>query len=129
MTLGKDALRTLWVKERMFATSISPFPKIFCILSRTNLKIHAIIIVYPTHAKFLVDMSTTLLCVNPFPDKSWSLCVCSTILLKTMWEKEKLLVMSNFSFSHNVFYPFGEIFPIFIKFEIAVCKLFQFGSI
>ena len=23
------------------------------------------------------------------------------------WEKEKLLVMSNFSFSHSVFYPFG----------------------
>ena len=27
--------------------------------------------------------------------------------LKTLWEKEKLLVMSNFSFSHSVFYPFG----------------------
>ena len=25
-------------------------------------------------------------------------------LLKTLWEKEKLLVTSNFSFSHNVFY-------------------------
>ena len=24
--------------------------------------------------------------------------------LKTLWEKEKLLVMSNFSFSHNVFH-------------------------
>ena len=23
------------------------------------------------------------------------------------WEKEKLLVMSNFSFSHSVFYLFG----------------------
>ena len=23
------------------------------------------------------------------------------------WEKEKLLVTSNFSFSHSVFYPFG----------------------
>ena len=23
------------------------------------------------------------------------------------WEKEKLLVMSNFSFSRSVFYPFG----------------------
>ena len=26
-----------------------------------------------------------------------------TSLLKTLWEKEKLLVMSNFSFSHSVF--------------------------
>ena len=30
-----------------------------------------------------------------------------TSLLKTLWEKEKLLATSNFSFSHNVFYPFG----------------------
>ena len=26
-----------------------------------------------------------------------------------MWEKEKLLVTSDFSFSHNVFYPLGEL--------------------
>ena len=30
-----------------------------------------------------------------------------TSLLKTLWEKEKLLIMSNFSFSHSVFSPFG----------------------
>ena len=27
--------------------------------------------------------------------------------LKTLWEKEKLLVTSNFSFSHSVFHLFG----------------------
>ena len=42
---------------------------------------------------------------------------------------EKLLVMTNFSFSHSVFYPFGELYDIFIKFEIVVCKLFQFGRV
>ena len=26
---------------------------------------------------------------------------------KKLWEKEKLLVMSSFSFSHSVFYLFG----------------------
>ena len=26
--------------------------------------------------------------------------------LKTLWEKEKSLVSSNFSFSHSAFYPF-----------------------
>ena len=36
---------------------------------------------------------------NPFPNKPWFLRVCSTSLLKTLREKEKLLVMSNFSFS------------------------------
>ena len=67
--------------------------------------------------------------VNPFPNKPWVLRVCSTMLLKTLWEKEKLLVMSNFSFSHSVFYSFGELTAIFIKFEIVVCKLFQFGEV
>ena len=36
--------------------------------------------------------------LNPFPNKSWFLRVCSTSLLKALWEKEKLLVTSNFSF-------------------------------
>ena len=40
---------------------------------------------------------------NPFPhnDTFWE-----TSLLKTLWEKEKLLVKSNFSFLHSVFYLF-----------------------
>ena len=44
--------------------------------------------------------------INAFPNKPWFLGVCSTDLLKTLWEKEKLLVTSNFSFSHSVFYLF-----------------------
>ena len=43
-------------------------------------------------------------------------------------KKDKLLVMSSFYFSHSVFYTFEELSSIFIKFEIVVCKLFQFGS-
>ena len=39
-------------------------------------------------------------------------------------KKEKLLVTSNFSFFHGVFYPFGQLSAIFIKFEI-VCKFFS----
>ena len=44
-------------------------------------------------------------------NKPWFLRVCSTsfffffFFLKTQWEKEKLLVTSNFFFSHSVFYP------------------------
>ena len=52
---------------------------------------------------------------NPFPNKPWFLRVCNTSLLK--------------AFSHSVFSPFIEIVDIFIKFEIVVCKLFQFGSV
>ena len=62
--------------------------------------------------------------VNPFPNKPWFLCVCSSSLLKTLVGKKKLFAISNFSFSHSVFYPFGELSAIFIKFEIVVCKLF-----
>ena len=66
--------------------------------------------------------------VNPFPNRPLFLRVRSTNLLKTLWEKEKLLVTSNFSFSHIVFHPFGEISVIYIKVEIVVCESFQFGS-
>ena len=52
-----------------------------------------------------------------------------TCLLKTLWEKEKFLAMSNFSFFHSVFYPFRELSAIFIKFEIVIYKLFQFRRV
>ena len=66
---------------------------------------------------------------NSFPNKPWFLRVCSTSYLKTLWENEKLLVMSNFSFSHSVFYPFEELSTIFIKLKIVVCRLFEFGRV
>ena len=72
---------------------------------------------------------STILCFNPFPKKPWFLRVCSTSLLKTLWDKEKLLITSNFSFSHRVFYPSEEVSLIFIKLLIFVCKLFQFGQV
>ena len=53
--------------------------------------------------------------LSPFPNKPWFLRVYSTSLLKTLWEKEKLLVTSNFSFFHSVFYPLRELSVIFIS--------------
>ena len=44
-------------------------------------------------------------------------------------KRRKLLVTTNFSFSHSVFYSFRKLSAIFIKFEIVVCKLFQFGRV
>ena len=61
----------------------------------------------------------------PFPNKPWFLRIYSTILLKTQWEKEKLLVTSNFSFLQC----FEKLSAIFIKFEIVVCKLFEWKSL
>ena len=45
--------------------------------------------------------------VNPFPHNDAFCRLLETNLLKTLWEKETLLVTSNLSFSHSVFYPFG----------------------
>ena len=56
-------------------------------------------------------------------------CVCGTSLLKTLWEKEKLLVTSNFSFSRSVFYLLGELSTISVKFEIVIYKLLQFRRV
>ena len=42
--------------------------------------------------------------INPFPNKPWFLRVYGLSLLKTLWEKEKMLVTSILSFSHSVFY-------------------------
>ena len=67
--------------------------------------------------------------LKPFPNKLLFLRLCRTSLLKTLQEKEKLLVMSSVSFSHSVFYPFGKISSIFIKYKIVACKLFQFRSL
>ena len=69
------------------------------------------------------------MCFNPFPHNNTFWRPWETSLLKTLWEKEKLLVTSNFSFTHSVFYPFRELSAIFIKSKIVVCRLFQFGPV
>ena len=80
--------------------------------------------------KMFGSLKICLRFVNPSQNKPWFLRVCSISLLKALWEKEKLLIMSNFSrFPHSVFYSFGELSAIFISFEIVVCKLFEFGRV
>ena len=58
---------------------------------------------------------------NPFPNKPLFLRACSTSLLKTLWEKEKLSVTSSISFSHGVFYQFGDLPAIYH--QIWNCRL------
>ena len=71
----------------------------------------------------------TVTAFNLFQNKPWFLPVCSTSILKTLWEKDKLLVMSNLSFSHRVFDPLGELSAIFTKLSIVVCRIIEFGSV
>ena len=61
----------------------------------------------------------------PFLKKLLFLHVCRTSLLKTLWEKEKVFVTSNFSFSLSVFWQFGELSAIFIK--LKNCHLQTFS--
>ena len=101
--------------------------------------IHSFIEHETQHDKRIITMIRMLLCpqinnftgfFNPFPNKPRVLRVCSICLLKKLWEKDKLLVTSNFSFSHIIFYPFGELSAFFFFFfQIQNCRLqvFQFG--
>ena len=77
----------------------------------------------------LISLNFFLTHFNPFPNKPWFLRVCSTSLLKTLWEKEKLLIMRNFSFFLSVFYQFQKLSTLFIKFEIVICKLSVWKSL
>ena len=64
----------------------------------------------------LTSFIETPMLSHPFPNQSLFLLVCNTSLLESLREKEKLLVESNFSFSHGVFYPFGKLSrPLFSR--------------
>ena len=47
---------------------------------------------------------------------------CTKMLLKALWEKEKNLVTSIFSSSHNVFYRIKDSNHHFSNAEFVVCK-------
>ena len=129
----------------LFPLCFLPFPKqitnfqpnLICLLQMLSILDQSKILLF---GKALLNHLKEGLCIqfqnsitryplNPFPNKLWFLHVCSTSLLKTLWEKEKLLVTSNFSFSHSVFSPFRELSAIFSKSEIVVCKLFRIGRV
>ena len=59
----------------------------------------------------LLTLISLVTVVKPFPNKPWILRVCNTSPLKTLREKEKLLISSNLQRVENtysVFYSFGE---------------------
>ena len=62
---------------------------------------------------------------NPFPNKPWFLRVCTSSPLKTLWEKEKLLVTSNFSFSYSALYHCREHSAFFIKYKLSSANPFS----
>ena len=79
--------------EKLFETRVLPFPLCLYFIDKLSF-------IFTTSELFL---STNYGTVYPIPNKPWFLRVCSTSLLKTLLEKEQLLVTSNFSISHSVF--------------------------
>ena len=50
---------------------------------------------------------------NPIPNKPWFLRICRVSFFKTLWEKEQLLVTSNFFLFPQCFLPFWRTFCYF----------------
>ena len=73
-----------------------------------------------------IKVGSFYLYFNPLPNKLWLLCVSSSGLLKTLWEKEKWL-----SFSHCVFYPFEELkfLPFSTNLKLLSANCLSFGSL
>ena len=114
-----DGLKTMWEKEKLLITSNLSFHSVF---KRHAQQTHKNQGLFGIGLRDFKSPHQNRVCINPFPNKPLFLCVCSTSLMKTLWEREKLLVTSNFSFSHSVFYPYGELSANLIKLEIVVCN-------
>ena len=92
-TFFRSQGRNHYGKRKCWISVFSPFPMMFL-------------------KAFFLEMVKTYHClVNPFPIKPSFSHVCSKSLLKTLWEKEKLLVI--FSPFPTVFSILSENFPPF----------------
>ena len=125
---GIRLLKTLWEKEKILVTSIfSLSPQCFLPCPREILWFGL-----PLTCKCFefghVQNFVSWEIVNPFSNKPMCtyMYVYCTSLLKTLWEKGKLLVTSNFSFSHSIFFFFffRKLSTNLIKIKVIVCKLF-----
>ena len=126
--------------ERKSLTYYSSFTKMFFSLSK---------IIFITDGKFKILSANTIhednctnlstikisapfqynpevIILNPLPNNATFWRTKDIYLWKRFWEKQKLLVTSNFSFSHNVFYPVWHIFFILNALSNVVCNLKTF---
>ena len=67
---------------------------------------------FNSYYSLLMSGSWTL---NPLPHIDTFWCLCSRWLLKSLWQKEKLLIMSNFSICHNDINYYSIIILSFIE--------------
>ena len=67
--------------------------------------------------------------INPFPNNPRLKRLWDRRLLKTLWEKEKMLLTSIFSFYHNVFYPVKDKFYFLSYIYFVDCTCIQIGEV
>ena len=65
----------------------------------------------------------------PFPKQALVFYVSEVQVFENTVGNGEIARIEQFLLFHSVFYPFGELSAIFIKFKIVVCKLFQFGRV
>ena len=110
MILKRSLLKISWEKEQKLVTSIFSFPpppnfyypfqNKFKLFSHLCFFKNALNLDHSQNLSF--DKEFNLAVYNTlisFPNKPWFYLICSTILLETLWTKEKLLITSNFSFA------------------------------
>ena len=102
------------------------------VISCKILKLHIIMlyeICYTFYKVLYLKMcssdSCTCLYLNHFPNKPWFLRVCCTGLLKTPWEKEKLLVTSNSPFPAVFSSHFGSFLPFSSDLKLSSASRFS----
>ena len=76
---------------------------------------------YPKIGKMPGNHIDRLPCL-PFPKQTLYLTCLQDKYFENTVRKGEIALMSNFSFSHSVLYPFSEFCAIFVKFKIVVCK-------
>jgi len=69
-------------------------------------------------------------CFNRLPNKKQEFTRWRRWLEKPLWEKEKLLILNNFSFYHNDLFPTrGVSSNLIYFFYIAICNFFQIWTV
>ena len=67
--------------------------------------------------------------LNSLPHNPEFLRLQDRSLLKTLWEKEKMLVTTNVSFSRDVFYPIKDRNHHLSYIYFVACNCFQYGHV
>ena len=146
--LWERCLLKTWEKEKLLLQAISPFPTMFSTISKTEIIIFVISNLSSANAFNLVR-SKILSCGKGwsamiFVYKSHDLCNMSSLTIsqtslvftclqykpfENTVEKGEIARNEQFLLFPKCFLPVGWLSAIFVKFEIVVCKLFQFGRL